>query len=188
MTDFMCDLTLVEAEDCTYLLALLFGEALEAELDNSLEVGYNSHPSYSYTNNSNNTKEDNPMAIEKNHQTAVFVRTSADSNSDYEARAHRFVDSLNRGSTYEGYGNDSGSTIKADVYSVDENGKISSGLVWEQSRTAGHVSYATAAEVERAGYRLVRDPDAILPTPVSDSQLRELAREAGYVQSSIISD
>lgn len=91
--------------------------------------------------------------LSRSHQTAVFVRTDG-ATSNFRERAQRLVSSLNRGG--------SGSTIKADVYSVDGAGRITAGLSFDaQPVEQGDDDLVAAARA--AGYNqavVVTDPNA----------------------------
>lgn len=62
--------------------------------------------------------------LHRNHQTAVFIDVAKPTDS-FRERAERLVESLNHpGDSPDG-------TIKADIFSVAEDGTIYSGLVFE---------------------------------------------------------
>lgn len=84
------------------------------------------------------------MSINRNHQTAVFVRQGAN-----EERVERFVDSLNR-TGGEG-------TIKADIYTVTDDGSILSGLNLYEAYPS-----------------------------VSDGELREIGEQYGYALTVVV--
>ena len=60
--------------------------------------------------------------MNRNHQTAVFVRVGDSENGNYRERAARLIESLNR------HGDSPSGTIKADVYTVDPYGNVREGL------------------------------------------------------------
>jgi hypothetical protein len=63
------------------------------------------------------------------HQTAVFVRLSANDQDGYIERCKRLVESLNRGGNPESPdGGEADSTIKADVYTVLDDRTILQGF------------------------------------------------------------
>lgn len=88
------------------------------------------------------------------HQTAVFVETDG-ATPRFQERARRLVESLNR----SGSGPDS--TIKADVYSVDADGRVTAGLNFDAPATAENADLVARARA--AGYNqavVVSDPNA----------------------------
>lgn len=92
--------------------------------------------------------------LSRNHQTAVFVRTDG-ATPNFRERAQRLVGSLNRGGG-------SGSTIKADVYSVDAAGNVTAGLSFDAQPVAQSDDDLVAA-ARAAGYNqavVVTDPNA----------------------------
>lgn len=63
--------------------------------------------------------KENQVNLTRKHQTAVFVRVTADISTRGVERAKRFVESLN------------GPQIKADIYTVFDNGDVLRGLVFD---------------------------------------------------------
>lgn len=121
------------------------------------------------------------MTLNKTHRTAVFVRRSAGSPKDYLERNAALVKSLNRKPDVS-----EGGTIKVDVYTVIGD-TIEIGLVDVNATPAGPSSYlvelatqegftVTPVEVETANYS----------GRLSSPRLRELACEAGYTQTVIV--
>lgn len=88
------------------------------------------------------------LPTSRQHQTAVFIRQGVNPE-----RARRLVQSLNRA------GSGSGSTIKADVFTVLKTGEILAGLQLEAQAVSA---------------------------PVSDADLRDSARAAGYGMVNIV--
>ena len=93
--------------------------------------------------------------LNRNHQTAVFVRT-ADATANFKERAARLVESLNRS------GSSPSGSIKADVYSVDAAGRVTAGLNFAAPVVDSNDDDLVAA-ARQAGYNqavVVTDPNA----------------------------
>lgn len=120
------------------------------------------------------------MALSRNHQTALFVRSNPSDSAAVRNRAAGLVGSLNRDPNYA-----DGGTIKADVYTVNEvTGEITPGYTPAVAKPV--LSASVRALVADAGFNLVPAyTTSVARGRVSSPRLRSLAADAGYTATVI---
>lgn len=125
-----------------------------------------------------------PTMDSRNHQLVVFVRTEADSSSEFKERVNRFCESINRDGDDSYY-----STIKADVYTVSETEGLIVGVEWPTVEAKKPLNTALKAKVEAEGYAILELPDEnVEKYDVSSLSLRKAAHEAGYNCSIVLEE
>lgn len=118
--------------------------------------------------------------LNQNHQTAVFIRRSANDSTAYANRVTGLAGSLNRDPDFV-----DGGTIKADFYVVDDvAGTITPGTAAPVAKPV--VSPYTIQAVEAAGYTVIAPATQGTGGRLSSPYLRRLARDAGYTVSMVV--